>query len=365
MAPTFQIPLAALANAIILGTLSLTLSAADWHVNPYTGSDSNPGTAIDAPFLTVQAAINSADAGDTVHLHPEGAIYRQSFVLRGKSDITIEGNNVTLDGSDPLPTDGWEQLEPDLHRRKLRRGVFDRHLLMFDGQMQRMNRTQAQNPPPFPEVGDLKPGEFRFENLGEEKEGWLYVRGSIQKLEWSTRMNGLATSGHCENIRVRNLHARRFLNDGFNVHGEVTGLYLENISGYDCFDEGFSAHEACECEIRNGKFWGNENGIADVNETVTTYYNSQFFGNFNTDVLFAGRKHRLVDCVIRNTTSAALVVAGPRGDASEFELILERVTVEGTPESRFRVSGGRLQMIDCDFGEVPLQSEGATVSTSQ
>lgn len=359
MAPAFRFSLH-LFTIGYLCTLSLTLSATDLHVNPFTGSDSNPGTAIDAPFLTVQAAINSANPGDTVRLHPEGAIYRQSFVLRGKSDITIEGNNVTLDGSDPLPADGWEQLEPDLHRRKMRRGVFERHLLMFDGRMQRMNRTQAQDPPPFPEVADLKPGEFRFEILGE-KDGWLYVRGSLENLEWSTRMNGLATSGHCENIRVRNLHARRFLNDGFNVHGEVTGLYLENITGYDCFDEGFSAHEACECEIRNGKFWGNENGIADVNETVTTYYNSEFYGNFNTDVLLAGRKHRLVDCVIRNTTSAAAVVAGPRGSTTEFELVLERVTVEGTAASRFRVNGGTLQVSDCHFGDVPLQSEGATV----
>ena len=51
-----------------------------------------------------------------------------------------------------------------------------------------------------------------------------------------------------------------------NVHGDARGLKFYNIVGYDCFDEGFSAHDTCECEIIGGRFYGNENGIADVND---------------------------------------------------------------------------------------------------
>ncbi|GAA4440078.1 hypothetical protein [Bremerella cremea] len=338
---------------------------AEWHVDNQTGRDSYAGSA-EKPFATLQKAINTAKDGDVIQLHPAGAIYRQSALLPARSGITIEGNGVTLDGADPLPNEGWEKVESDLFRKQLPVTAYNRHLLIVDGKMERMNRTQSSNSPPFPPLEELKPGQFRFENI-DEKKGWLYVRGSTANLQWATRVNGLATSGICRRIVVRDLKTRNFLNDGFNAHGDGREMRFENIEGYDCFDEGFSAHETCECVIDGGKFFGNENGIADVNQAETVYRNCQFFGNVNTDVYLIGQRHELVDCQITNTTTASALVAGPRADVEGFELKLTRVEVrtkEKSTPALVRVNGGELVIDDCRFTDTTLNTIGAKVIES-
>lgn len=346
--------------SLLLGTTQL--AAADWHVNPLAGNNANAGSQ-DAPVQTLQAAINKAADGDVIHLHPQGAVYRQAGTFRAKSGITIEGNGVTLHGADPLPDTGWELVEEGLYRRKLPRTPLDRHLLIFDGRMERMGRTQSANSPKFPSVDQLKANQFCFENI-DEKTGWLYVRGDLSKLEWSTRVNGIATSGVCERLVIRNLNARNFLNDGFNVHGDCRQLVFETIEGFDCFDEGFSAHESAECSIVGGKFFGNENGIADVNQAETIYRDCEFYGNVNVDVLLIGRKHSLIDCQIINTTTASALVAGPRAGEESFSLNLERVSI-GTRDkqspARVRVDGGTVTVHDCRFENVEFNAVGAEV----
>lgn len=339
------------------------LAAANLHVNPEVGSDANVGSE-EAPFKTLQAAINKATEGDVIHLHPQGAIYRQSGHFRSQVGITIEGNGVTLDGADPLPTTGWEEIEDGLFRRKLKRTPLDRHLLIFEGRMERMGRTQSSNSPEFPTVSELKPGQFCFENI-DEAFGWLYVRGDITKLEWATRVNGIATSGECRKLAVRNLCARNFLNDGFNVHGDCRELQFQDIEGFDCFDEGFSAHESAQCTTDRGTFFGNQNGIADVNSAETTYRNCRFYGNVNVDVLLIGSKHALVDCEIINSTSAAALVAGPRTKGEPFVLHVERVSIttkDKDQSARVRLDGGDVKIHECRFVHVDLNTTGSNVS---
>lgn len=347
---------------IYLSLITGSLYAKELHVNSETGSDANPGTAKE-PFRTLQKGINSAEEGDVIQLHPAGAVYRQSGNFGRRSGITIEGNGVTLDGADPLPDDGWEKVGANLYRRQMKRTPLDRHLLIIDSVMQRMGRTQSSNSPDFPPVSELKPGEFCFENIDDEQ-GWLYVCGSTKNLEWSTRVNGIATGGPCRQLVVRNLNTRNFLNDGFNVHGDCRALKFENIKGYDCFDEGFSAHESAECDINGGKFYGNENGIADVNSAETVYRNCKFFGNVNVDVLLIGKAHRLIDCKIRNTTSASALVAGPRTQQQTFDLVLQRVSITSENESKpgnARINGGTLLIDNCVMENVTLNTIGAEV----
>jgi len=361
---------------VVVSFLPAVGDGAEWFVNPRQGSDENAGSH-EAPFATAQKAVNAAAPGDVIQLLPKGALYRQSILLRGKSDLIIEGNGVTLDGSDPLSKEGWEDLGGGLKRLRLPQTMWNRHLLSFAGRVERMGRTQSSNSASFPEPRALKEGQFCFvndpdpEGLEEpeqkprrKKLGWLYVRGDINDLEWSVRPNGIATGGENSNIVVRNLNARRFLNDGFNIHGHSTGLRFENIKGYDCFDEGFSAHDTCAAEIRKGEFWGNENAIADVNDCVTHYWNCEFRDSVSTDVLLIGRTHSLTDCRIVNTTPATALGAGPRGDNAEvFELSLTRVIVHGkrSEKARFRVSGGVLKMTDCELRNVDFNPTGATL----
>ncbi len=350
--------------AILTG--SRVAAAADWHVNVVSGNDDNPGQTADDAFRTIQKAVNLCAEGDTIHLHPKDAVARQMIKISGKSNFNIEGNGVTIDASDPLPEDGWETVSDGLYRRKLPKTVWDRHLLIIDGKMERMGRTQSSNSPPFPAVEDLQPGQFCFENIGETEEGWLYVHGSTKKLCWSIRPNCVATSGEVKGVTIRNLNTRYALNDGFNIHGNCTGMVFENVTGYDCFDEGFSAHGTCECRIVNGKFWGNENGIADVNEAITVYEKCEFRDSVNTDVLLWGKRHELIDCKIINTTTAAALVAGPRAEEQkDFEVKLSRVSIDGKnaeKRARIRVNGGKLEIRDSVFANVDFVPLGAEVT---
>ncbi|MCG6155436.1 right-handed parallel beta-helix repeat-containing protein [Rubinisphaera margarita] len=359
----FRHPLPIVTSLLLLiGTFASPGFAAELFVHHTKGRDSSIGTR-EEPVQSLQRAIRLAEPGDQITLLPAGAIYRQAATLNGQTDLTIEGNGVTLEGADSLPTEGWELVRPGLNRRRLPRPQLDRHLLIIDGVAQRMGRTQSSAAPPFPTPDELKEGEFCFETIDEEA-GWLYVRGSLENLEWAVRPNGIATGGTCERITIRNLNARHFLNDGFNIHGRCTGFVCENIQGYDCFDEGFSAHDLCECTIRKGSFWGNDNGIADVNEARTTYYDSVFYGNVNNDVLLLGVEHCLENCQIRNETTAAALVGGPRGmPPGPFELKLVNLRISGLAESpaRVRLNGGTVHFQGGQLENVSLNLQGAEV----
>ncbi|HBN75372.1 MAG TPA: hypothetical protein DD473_06060 [Planctomycetaceae bacterium] len=349
--------------SLCLSSSGNDLSAIELFVHNSVGNDSNRGTR-EAPFATIQQAVKLAQPGDQITLLPPRAIYRQSVTFNNRQDLTIEGNLVTLEGADPLPETGWEDLGNELSRRMMPRTTYDRHLLIINHVTERMGRTQSSNSPEFPKPEQLTSGQFCFENL-DEKRGWLYVKGSTKNLEWAVRVNGIATGGTTERITIRNLNARHFLNDGFNVHGKTTEFRCHTIQGYDCFDEGFSAHDDSECLIERGNFWGNENGIADVNRSITTYEECLFYGNVNVDVLLIGKQHSLKDCRIVNQTNATALAAGPREVSTEepFRLTMTDVSIIGKQKNpaRVRINGGLLKMQDCQFENVELNTIGAEI----
>ena len=304
---------------------ALSATGRDWFVNVESGGDEGDGSD-KAPFSTAQVAVNRSAPGDRIILLPPKAIYRQSISLKdGVENLIIEGNGVTLIGSDPLHGAEWESLGNDLHRTFLPRTRYDRHLLIRGETTERMER-RTNGKPDFPAAEDLKPGQFRWDNA-DEKTGWLTVKGNPDGLEWSTRVSGLATSGRVRNVKVFNLSARHFLNDGFNIHGDARGMQFFNIVGDDNFDEGFSAHDTCQCWIVNGRFRGNENGIADVNEADTYYRNCDFSGNYSVDVLFQGGRHGLTDCNIDSAESVTAIQIRQGGST--------RVKGETTPAHLF------------------------------
>ena len=267
----------------------------DWFVNNKTGSNKGDGSR-SQPFRIAQAAVALARPGDTIHLLPEGALYRQQISIRGKTNIVILGNGVTLTGADPLPETGWEELANGLNRRQLKKTLFDRHLLIRDGKANRMGRSPSIRKE-FPKPENLKAGEFSWQPK-DEKTGWLYVKGSVKGLEWSVRAAGVATSGASRGVTIRNLHARHALNDGYNIHGDCRGLICEDFTAYENFDEGFSAHDTCTARIVRGRFWGNDHAVADVNFADTDYEDCEFSQSLSTEVLFSGGSHTLKNCRI-------------------------------------------------------------------
>lgn len=277
----------------------------DIFVDVERGKDGATGTR-DDPLRIAQEAVNLAAPGDRIHLFPEGAIVRQAIVLQGKSNIAIEGNGATLTGANTLDAAGWEELGAGLARRRLPRTPMDRHLLIRDGKARRMGRSPTVATP-FPAPEQLEAGQFAWVPI-DDKTGWLYVRGPHENLEWSVRMNAVAIQAGNRDLTIRNVHCRHALNDGFNVHGNSQGLRFERISGYENFDEGFSAHETSQCRISDGCFWGNDNAAADVGESETAYERCEFSQSVSVDVLFQGGRHMMRDCRVNSTGAKAFSI---------------------------------------------------------
>ncbi len=345
---------------IVLGWVMLHVAAgqgSEIYVNVQTGNDQNPGTH-DQPLATAQRAVAKAQRGDLIHLFPEKAVVRQMIVLAGKEGITIDGHNVTLTGADPLPTEGWEQISPDLARRRMPQTAMKRHLLIVGGKANRMGRSPTVSPP-FPPPDRLQPGQFCWQDI-DDKDGWLYVCGPRDGLEWSVRMAGILVSGHNRDITIRNLNCRHALNDGFNIHGDCRGLKCINITGYENFDEGFSAHDTCECWIDAGRFWGNDNAVADVNQADTFYRNCEFRESVSTEVLFQGGQHSLDDCRIVATGKNAFLAASTTVGKDNPQYVpvkcrLTRCQIRGVDVPRiFLLSDATVFLTECHFEQVRL-----------
>ncbi len=88
--------------------LSITVTAKEYHVAK-TGDDANNG-ALDAPFLTIQAAADIAQAGDVITIHR--GVYRESVAPRRGGDSesnpivyqAAEGEKVEIKGSEVIDT---------------------------------------------------------------------------------------------------------------------------------------------------------------------------------------------------------------------------------------------------------------------
>lgn len=328
-------------------SLPFTAQSRDWYINPETGKDKTNDGSRQSPLATVQIAVNRSAAGDQIFLLPEKALYRQSITLnKNQTDLTIIGNGVTLTGAVPLEkgkTD-WEEIGEGLHRVKLPATHWERHLLIVDGKAQNMGLT-AGKPKSIISADKLKEGQFRWDDISE-KEGWLTVKGSLDNLEWTILPNGFATSGRIRNVKVFGLNTKHFLNDGFNIHGDARAMKFHDISGYECFDEGFSAHDTCQCSISNGKFFLNENAIADVNDADTYYENCLFADSLSTEVLFIGGRHSLINCtIIPNATSTSISLA--RGAApkrpdliSSAILTIRKTTIKNYEKTKPHINLG-------------------------
>ncbi len=150
----------------------------------------------------------------------------------------------------------------------------------------------------------LKPGEVGF-----TAEGAIYFRWPVGKKPGTARIflppANLAScvSIQCSHIIVRNITAIHAANDGFNIHGARVGVRLEHVKAFSNGDEGISAHETVQMDVVNAEIaWNGSSagGVADVNDSVTTYTNCEVHHNLGAAFSFAGKSHRVTNCVIHH-----------------------------------------------------------------
>ena len=66
---------------------------------------------------------------------------------------------------------------------------------------------------------------------------------------------------------------RNFINDGYNIHGECTGIDFYNIAAVDCGDDAVSAHEKCSISVKNLVAIGCSTVVCHVQEAVAAHEN--------------------------------------------------------------------------------------------
>lgn len=108
--------------AIIVVVLPGTVAATDYYVSP-TGSNSNTGTSLSSPFLTIQTAASKVQAGDNVYVR--GGTYRETVTViksgTTAAPITFQpyrNENVTITGLD-LANGGWSAYSGSTYQKTL------------------------------------------------------------------------------------------------------------------------------------------------------------------------------------------------------------------------------------------------------
>ena len=83
-------------SLIILAFFSIGINVygATFYVNASTGNNSNSGTSVGAPYLTIQKAINSAIAGDKIIIAT--GIYNKTVIITKNITLDIDNANVTI-----------------------------------------------------------------------------------------------------------------------------------------------------------------------------------------------------------------------------------------------------------------------------
>lgn len=118
-----------LAFAALLVAAALPAAAKDLYVDNHAGDDRQDGTTPRSvtkgvgPCKTISRALLSADDGDRIVIANTGEPYRESITLQGGRHsrnptqiFTIEGGGATIDGSIPVPEDGWEHVHKSVFR---------------------------------------------------------------------------------------------------------------------------------------------------------------------------------------------------------------------------------------------------------
>lgn len=336
----------------------------DLHVDPVTGSDSNDG--VSAPVKSIARGIRLAKPGDTVYLAP--GRYYQSAVFHEKhgtekQPIVLDGQGAILDGSEPVTSSEWEQVAPGLFRRvalypKTDDAIVGRWFLIWNGEMQRMNRTSKGPSEPLKKVDQLQEREWTY----VKDEDAFYIRLpegmplDEANIRYPKRSSAVIFSGAGSHITVRNITGTHVYNDGFNIHGAQRNLSFADIRAIECGDDGFSAHEDADCRIDGFVSIGNSTGLCDVNTSRTYYRNVYIRDCHGFDLYFIGLEHSLENARIESSAARTFwLEARYLEEGGQCRLRMKNVLIRrvgGEPQELRVGPGGALHASRCTFEDV-------------
>lgn len=225
-----------------------------------------------ASYISISAAVKDLHPGDTLRLVPGSGPYREPLYIStsgtAEAPIIVEGNNELITGFDLLS--GFHE-ENGVQVCTL--PVAFPCVLTYQGERLRQDAASEQ----FTKYAHLSADKTQLELLpGTETNGWeISARYFVVRIQDGS------------NHVYRNLKASGAQNDGFNLHGIGTNLVFENIEGFQNLDEGFSAHDNIQCEIRRGAFYDNDNGIGNAASCVMQAADITVYDNLGYGLWFS------------------------------------------------------------------------------
>lgn len=268
------------------------------------------------PAILCCLLLAAAGAGQEVSRTPlvlrQGGTPGQPAVFDGKGLVIDLGIDVT---AHPWRKQGdlwtasarlaaWEPVAPGIFT-----GLFIDELplvIAIDRQAQ-AQRGKGDERNRYLPPGALAPGE-----MGVTDQGLVYFRWPAGRSPERSRLYippkpGVSgVSIQCSHIVVRNLTAMRAANDGFNIHGNVVGIRLENVRALSNADEGISAHDRVEMQVVDAEIAWNasyDGGVVDAGDSTTSYDRCTVHDNLVGKAAafkFFGGRHRVTNTVIYN-----------------------------------------------------------------
>jgi hypothetical protein len=167
---------------------------------------------------------------------------------------------------------------------------------------------------------------------------------------------------------VRNVTLAHVYNDGCNIHGVARDTRFENITSLECGDDGFSAHDDCQCEIDGFISIGNSTGFADVGTSETHYKRVLIADCLGTDVLvFGDGRHSMDAAVIFSAASNPFSMSPSSGRGpNPVTFKMSDVVFQRTgPRADLLVSKNAELTVDhCNFLDAPLRATGGLTFNS-
>lgn len=289
---------------ILSGLAASALSASDYYVD-FTATEPGTGTK-EKPFARFSRAAAKAGPGDTIYLVPKNSPVFQNgnlliFNMAGTEEkpITVDGQMITITGTRRALEPEWTGEGGGIWSKSMKTDDL-RFFMIFDGKLERMGRLSKWNRTPFKNKKELTPFEWTLSN------GVVSFRLPDGKtpadigVEYPAASNGVSLAGNqTRNVVIKNIIARNFLNDGFNIHQKCINIHFENIAAFGCGDDGLSAHTASIVSVKNYVSWNNSTGVCHVGDkTVSRQENVLISGSVSRDILCLNPKNAFINLVV-------------------------------------------------------------------
>ncbi len=283
---------------------AMALSAAEYYVD-FSAKEAGVGTK-EKPFSHFYRVASKVKPGDTIYLvSKDKPVFQNANLLivdlegTEKNPIVIDGQMIVITGSKRVIEPDWQSNGNGIWSKTLKTDN-TRFFMIFDGKLERMGRLSKWNRKPLKTKDELKPFEWTIQ------EGVVSFRLPEGKtladicVEYPAAANGVAVAGKkTRNLVIKNIIARNFLNDGFNIHQKCINIHFENIAALECGDDGFSAHTASTVSAKNFVSWSNSSGICHVGDNTKSEHEN---------VLISHGASRDIFCLSPENTFRNLVV---------------------------------------------------------